>query len=110
MFDLISQLSDEQRDVLMVIHKHDKYNKIKDFEIRRLVQVEDPDFKKEGAGLRKVINSLRQHGFAICSDTHGYWYARSQQEILDNIKALRGRANKILEAADGLKVAAARFN
>lgn len=100
------ELTEEEREVLDVIVKHTKDRKIKDPQIRRQVQVHDPDHEKPGAGLRRVINSLRQKGFAICSDTGGYWYAQSKQELLDNAEALRGRAVKIIEAARGMEKAA----
>lgn len=104
------EISEEEKAVLDVIIKHSSTDKIRDPQIRRQVQIIDPDTKKPGAGLRKVINQLRQKGFGICSDTGGYWYAQSKQELIDNAQSLRGRAIKIIEAARGMERAADRYD
>ena len=103
-------LNDEEQSVHDIILGFDGSIKITDGEIRQRVQVADPDTKKKGAGLRRIINSLHQKGYPICSDTGGYWYAQSQQELLDNAEALRGRAIKILNAVQGMERAANHFN
>lgn len=104
------ELTEEEKAVLDVIIKHSATDKIRDPQIRRIVMIIDPDSKKPGAGLRRVINQLRQKGFGICSDTGGYWYAQDKQELLDNAQSLRGRAIKIIEAARGMERAADRFD
>lgn len=104
------ELTEEEKAVLECIKVHSATDKIRDPQIRRQVMIIDPDSKKPGAGLRRVINQLRQKGFGICSDTGGYWYASDRQELLENAQALRGRAIKIIEAAKGMENAAARFD
>jgi len=98
-----------EKMVLDIIKTKKGEDRINDGGIRNLVKVADPDIKKPGAGLRRIINNLRQQGYAICSDTGGYWYASSKRELLDNAEALRGRAVKILEAVRGMERAAERF-
>jgi len=103
-------LKKEEEAVLRIIKNCTSENKILDPQIRQLVKVADPESDKKGAGLRRVINSLRQKGFAICSDTGGYWYAQSWEELNENINALIGRATKIMIAAQGMKKALDNFN
>jgi hypothetical protein len=104
----MEDLNHEEKMVLLIIQEHTKENTIFDGQIREKINIADPA-NKCGAGLRTVINSLRQKGYAICSDTNGYWYAQSKQEILDNAEALKGRALKILEAVTGMQKAAERY-
>lgn len=102
--------SHEELAVLEVIREHTAENKILDAYIRSQVRVQDPDKKKVGAGLRRIINSLRTKGYPICSDTGGYWYAQSKAELIENVEALRGRALKILEAVSGMQRAIERYD
>ncbi len=102
-------MTEIEKIVLEIIRKHNKKNKIFDGQIRSQIQVEDPA-EKPGAGLRRVINSLRTKGYPICSDTSGYWYAESKAELLENAEALKGRAYKILEAARGMEKVAKKYN
>lgn len=48
-------------------------NAITDKVIRELVIVSDPDVRKPTAGLRDIINALRQEGNPICSGLVGYY-------------------------------------
>jgi len=73
-------------------------NAITDKVIRELVIVSDPDVRKPTAGLRDIINALRQEGHPICSGLVGYWYAKDIDELRSNIEALNGRALKIMSA------------
>lgn len=102
-------MTETEEIVLGIIRKHDAKNKIYDGGIRSQIQVADPVSKK-GAGLRHVINSLRQMGYPICSDTGGYWFATSRSELIENINALKGRAIKILEAVRGMEKGVDMFN
>ena len=102
-------LNEEESNVLDIISRHGWDNKIKAKQIAYQVTTEDPA-GKPGAGLRRIVNSLRQKGYAICSDSKGYWYAKSKSELLDNAEALRGRAVKILEAARGMERAVRDYN
>jgi hypothetical protein len=76
---------------------------IKDTRIREIIYVPDGDPRKPTAGLRQIINSLRQKGEPICSSVNGYWYAGTPEELQENIEALEGRAIKIFEATKGMK-------
>ena len=95
-------LNIEESNVLDIIARHDWDHKVKAKQIAYQVTTEDPA-GKPGAGLRRIVNSLRQKGYAICSDSQGYWYAKGKSELMDNIEALRGRAIKILEAVRGME-------
>lgn len=95
--------------VLKIIQQHTSKNKIYDGGIRSQVLVKDPIGKK-GAGLRAIINSLRQRGYPICSDQGGYWFATNKNELIENTEALRGRAIKILEAVRGMEKAVEMFD
>jgi len=78
-------------------------NAIKDTEIRKIIDVPDPDKRKPTAGLRDIVNSLRQKEYPICSGIKGYWYAKDIAELRENIEALDGRAIKIMTATKGMK-------
>lgn len=90
--------------VLAILKNHvGVENAITDSMIRHIIQVADPDDRKPSAGLRDVINSLRQQGEPICSGLVGYWYAVDIDELEQNINALDGRALKIMSATKGMK-------
>ena len=38
-------------------------------------------FHVKGAEIRKTVNALRCGGFPVCSDTAGYYYAQTQDEV-----------------------------
>lgn len=103
------ELNKEEKIVIEIIKTRDRFHKIFDSQIRYAVSITDPS-EKQGAGLRRVINSLRQKGYPICSDTGGYWYASSKEELIENVEALKGRAIKILEAARGMEKAAEGYD
>lgn len=52
--------------------------------------------KKE---LRMIIHRLRESGLPICSNNQGYWIANTDEEILDTVAQLKGRAYSILGVA-----------
>lgn len=89
--------------VLELIRRHTGESRITDPEIRRTIKISDPDNKKPGAGLRRIINILRSAGYPVCSDVNGYWYATDKMELSKTIEALEGRAIKIFEATAGMK-------
>ncbi len=104
-------LSQIENDVLEIIKSRvGEENAIKDTEIRTLIEVPDSDKRKPTAGLREVINSLRQKEYQICSGTNGYWWAKDAQELYFNIEALNGRALKIMTAVKGMRAALDRIN
>ncbi|MFZ3032286.1 MAG: hypothetical protein WA082_04575 [Candidatus Moraniibacteriota bacterium] len=99
-------LTKEESEVIVlgILRRHTGVdNAINDKMIRDLVTVADPDKRKFGAGLRDVVNSLRQQGEPICSGLVGYWYAADIDELEQNINALDGRALKIMSATKGMR-------
>ena len=62
-------------------------------------------FNIKGSEVRRIINSLRCTGFPVCSDSEGYYYAASQEEINATIAQLNGRITKIANARNGLLTA-----
>ena len=59
-------------------------------------------FHVKGAEIRKTVNALRCGGFPVCSDTAGYYYAATQNEVNATIAQLNGRITKIANAKNGL--------
>ena len=59
-------------------------------------------FHVKGTELRRAVNRLRCHGFPICSDATGYFYAKRPSEIKATVAQLTGRISKISAAAKGL--------
>lgn len=59
-------------------------------------------FKIDGRNLRRKINRLRQDGVPICSDSTGYYYAETAEELRDTIYRLNELSSKICRAKDGL--------
>jgi biotin operon repressor len=59
-------------------------------------------FKINGAAVRQSVNRLRCDGQPVCSNVNGYFYAKNADEINDTIQQLRGRTQKITDAAQGL--------
>ncbi len=99
------EISDLEKAVIDSIKKRTREHKIIGGQILEEIGMIDPNMSKPGATLRKVINSLRQKGFAICSDSSGYWYAQTKGELEETIESLKGRAKKIYEAAAGMQKA-----
>ena len=60
-------------------------------------------FHCKGAEVRRMVNELRCRGVPICSNSHGYFYATSNDEIQETIAHLEGRIKKIRAAQDGIK-------
>ena len=59
-------------------------------------------FHVKGAEIRKTVNALRCGGFPVCSDTAGYYYAQTQDEVNATVAQLNGRITKIANAKNGL--------
>ncbi len=55
-----------------------------------------------GVQIRGFVNSLRVHGYPICSSNNGYFYAQSKDDIQQTINNLRSRMDSIREAYFGL--------
>jgi biotin operon repressor len=56
-----------------------------------------------GQEVRKVVNEARQEHLPIGSCKTGYYWARTQEELLVTIRDLTGRAKQIMRAAEGLR-------
>lgn len=54
---------------------------------------------------REVVHHIRVTGllFGLCASSHGYWVEDSRDAVLWYAKALRGRAESIMEAAVALE-------
>lgn len=59
-------------------------------------------FHVKGSEVRKIINSLRCTGHPVCSDSTGYYYAATQDEVNATIAQLNSRITKISNARNGL--------
>ncbi len=57
----------------------------------------------EGANLRAIIHALRVHGFPICANGRGYFYARTREQLSRFIVTMQGRVMSQEEALKGLK-------
>lgn len=55
------------------------------------------------AQLRGIIHSLRLQGEPICSSKAGYWYAKTDEELLENARRIEEFAFSVLFAARGMK-------
>lgn len=78
-----------------------KQNAIKSSEI--VNKMKSKGYKLNDSRLRKIVNYIRSTGIApICSNSNGYWYSVSIQEIKDEIISLNQRANAIKSASNGL--------
>lgn len=60
--------------------------------------------------LRAIVNQLRTEGHPICSDSRGYFYAQSSDEVKQSIRSLSNRADNIGLAIDGLIQAFLKMN
>lgn len=59
--------------------------------------------------VRALVNALRQEGVPVCSNSRGYYLARTAAELDVTIKHMRQRAASITQAAAGLEIARARL-
>jgi biotin operon repressor len=78
----------------MVIKDHvGQNNPVTGAEIQRQINLVDADHKK-GAGLRQIINALRDKGYAICANENGYYYAKDKNELWEYIQDFQNRINE----------------
>jgi NADH/NAD ratio-sensing transcriptional regulator Rex len=59
-------------------------------------------FSMKGTEIRKTVNALRCAGNPICSDSFGYYFAATQEEIRATVLQLNSRITKIAKARNGL--------
>lgn len=62
-------------------------------------------YNVSGRGIRYIINHLRQHGFPICSDESGYYFATSKREVTTTVFRLNGLVAQVSCASAGLSKA-----
>lgn len=56
-----------------------------------------------GYKVKSVIRSLRKKGFAIVSDTDGYWIAENKKEVADFIERMSKQATSRFSSVKALK-------
>lgn len=66
-------------------------------------------FDMSGRKIRDIVNALRCEGYPICSDDGGYYYGANKYEVLESIRQLNSRIDKIAEAKNGLVDALSLF-
>ena len=59
-------------------------------------------FSVGGRSLRRIISSLRQDGYPICSSSNGYYYAKSQDEVNDTVSRLNEFVTGVSNTRTGL--------
>lgn len=67
-------------------------------------------FHLSGREIRECINKLRCKDFPICSDSVGYYYAATPQEINETVAQLNNRITKISNARNGLLKASSKLD
>ena len=67
-------------------------------------------FHSKGVDMRDVINRLRRGGVPIASNQNGYFYAATQQEILDTIALLTRQISGITATITGLRYSLSRID
>lgn len=59
-------------------------------------------FSLTGRSLRRIISSLRQEGYPICSDCKGYYYAQTQEEVNSTVSRLNELVTGVSNSRTGL--------
>lgn len=67
-------------------------------------------FSLNGRSLRRLISSLRQDGYPICSSCKGYYCAKSQNEINETISRLNELVTGVSNSRTGLLFARVQQN
>ena len=62
-------------------------------------------FSMNGRSVRRLISSLRQDGYPICSSSKGYYYAKTQEEINKTVSRLNELVTGVSNARTGLLTA-----
>lgn len=61
------------------------------------------DVRLEGPDIRAMVNYLRRRGFPIASNAHGYFWARTWDELAHTREHLRQRRDAIDAVLEGLE-------
>lgn len=59
-------------------------------------------FGVSDVAIRKIINQYRSDGIPICSNSHGYYYSETPEEIAKTIASLKRRVASMQNAINGL--------
>ncbi len=59
-------------------------------------------FSLNGRSVRRIISSLRQDGYPICSSCKGYYYAKTQNEVNDTVSRLNELVTGVSNSRTGL--------
>lgn len=89
----------EAKDLLLAFLRDycvGKHNAKKSREFQMLMGV-------KGADIRRMVNELRFAGHPICSGKEGYWYAETEDEVLETLNNLQSRVYGINKAINGLE-------
>jgi hypothetical protein len=89
-------------DVLHDIEQYTRGRCIKSYKLER-------SHGLQGVEIRAIVSYLRQHCYAIGSSGGGYFMIKNLEEIEQTIEQLKGRAAKMLMAANGLERIAYRM-
>lgn len=65
---------------------------------------------KDTAEVRKIVNSLRVHGYPVGSGNAGYYFMSNPQEVDETLAGLWGRIDAMMMAVNGLEVARAKMS
>ena len=83
--------------------RYTKNNPIKEPDIVSRFNSKNLKLKLNGARLRKLVNHIRCHSMLpLIATSKGYYVSDDTEEIKNQIKSLRERANSINRCADGL--------
>lgn len=99
------ELTSLQQRTIEIISMHPSKKPITGKEVAIQIGLKARATGKEGADMRSIIHALRVKGYPVCAHGRGYFYAADGDELKGFIDSLEGRANEVMEAADGLKQA-----
>lgn len=110
--ELTQELNESELKVIPALiagfNTHSKRNPIKAPEIvkamNQYILKNDLKMSFTQARLRKCVNYIRSQGLLpLIATSKGYYVSKDHEEILNQIKSLRERANSIHASADGLE-------
>ena len=96
-------MQNQELERYLRLHHYGKSNAVTSRELECL-------FHSKGVDMRDVINRLRRGGVPIASNQNGYFYAATQQEILDTIALLTRQISGITATITGLRYSLSRID
>lgn len=85
-----------KREVINIIQSHDACHPVHGSSIVTATGL------KSDTELRSIVNEARCLGIPVASSRDGYWWGGDSTGIMSTVAELRGRANQIMGAVDGL--------